>query len=95
MVKKRLINLIPKNPSMGKIVYVQIESGGVLQKHGLKLETEKTPFGDYEFMDARAFDFPQKELIKAANKEKTPIFSKTHKVFPNGKTFMDFVKKEK
>ncbi len=95
MVKRRLINLVLKNHPMGKITYVEIETGGVLQKHGLKLETEKTPFGNYEFMDARAFDFPQKELIKAANKEKMPIFSKTHKVFPNGKTFMDFVKKEK
>jgi hypothetical protein len=80
---------------MGKIVYVEIETGGVTQKHGLKMANEKTPFGDYEFIDAREFDFPQKELIRTANHEKMPIFSKTHKVFPNGKTFMDFVKKAK
>lgn len=79
---------------MTKTVYIEIESAGVMQKHGLKIGKEKTPFGEYDYIDAKAFNFPQKELIRAANRESMPIFSQVHKVFPNGKTFMDFVKKK-
>jgi hypothetical protein len=73
---------------------MDIETAGVMQKHGLKIDKEKTPFGDYEYIDAKAFKFPQKELIRIANRENMPIFSQMHKVFPVGKTFMDFVKKK-
>jgi hypothetical protein len=79
---------------MTKIVYMEIESAGVMQKHGLKMGKEKTPFGEYEYIDAKEHNFPQKELIKIANREGMPIFSQIHKVFPVGKTFMDFVKKK-
>lgn len=79
---------------MTKLVYIEVESAGVIQKHGLKIDKEKTPFGEYDYIDARAHNFPQKELIKIANREGMPIFSQIHKVFPVGKTFMDFVKKK-
>ncbi|RME79376.1 MAG: hypothetical protein D6769_02555 [Methanobacteriota archaeon] len=68
-------------------------AGGIIKKLSLPYTEEKTPFGIYKLLDARGQNVPKIELIKVANNEGIPVMSDYGRIFPEGKTSRDFIKK--
>ncbi len=79
---------------MVKKIEVEFVSQGILKKHMAEIREEKTPFGKFEYIFIEKDQIiPQREIIKIANEKKMPVFYQSYKIFPAGKSMMDFVKK--
>ncbi len=77
-----------------KNIEVEFTSQGVLKKHKAEIREEKTGFGVYEYIYIdKSLEVPQRELLRIANEKGMAVFYKEYKIFPEGKTLMDLIKK--
>ena len=65
-------------------VKLKVKHEGMLQAHTLKVEKEKTPFGEVPFLISE-YELPEMELIRIAKETGLPIKSGKLKAFPPGK----------
>ncbi len=75
-------------------IEVRFVSEGVWKKHKAEIRKEKTSFGEYEYIFIKDdMMVPQRELIRIANEKNMPVFHRDYRIFPNGRSFIDFIKK--
>jgi hypothetical protein len=68
---------------------MQVRVGGILQKHRLTVEKEKTAFGKVVYLSTKV-NIPNGELVRMVEELQLPIKTPQGKIFPRGKGPWDF-----
>lgn len=68
---------------------VKVRVAGILQRHRLTVEYERTAFGNVPYLVTKA-NIPAMELLRIANELQLPIKAPAGTFFPEGKAPKDY-----